>query len=202
MLEPVDQKRITQSIARAESGTAAEIVCVLARSSSSYSMVPLVWAAAVALSAPAPLITLTSMSAQKIYIVQIIVFIVFGLLLSIGSIRIHLVPRRIKRLRAYTLALRQFQVRGMSSTSGRTGVLIFVSLAEHYARIMVDDEIEALIPKQQWQQIVDNLALAMREGQVTDGFVNAVESCGALLADHLPPRESAGNEIPDKIYLI
>jgi len=41
-----------------------------------------------------------------------------------------------------------------------------------------------------------------RKGDVSRAFVNAVESCGALLADHLPPRESAGNEIPAKIYLI
>ncbi len=62
-LEPLDQARIATAIAEAEARTSAEIVCVLARDSGAYALYPLVWAAALALALPAPLIAFTELSA-------------------------------------------------------------------------------------------------------------------------------------------
>ena len=50
-----------------------------------------------------------------------------------------LLPRRVKRAAAYRLATEQFVVRGIARKKDRSGILIFVSLAERYARIIADE---------------------------------------------------------------
>ena len=70
-------------------------------------------------------------------------------------------------------------------------MLIFVSLAERYARIVADDGIAARVPQSQWQGAVDALVAHMREGRIADGFVAAIERCGAVLAEPFPGRGAA-----------
>ena len=53
-------------------------------------------------------------------------------------------------------------------------ILIFVSLAERYARIIADDGI-ARVPQPEWQGAVDALVAHMREDRVADGFVAAID---------------------------
>jgi len=73
--------------------------------------------------------------------VQIAVFISAALVFSWRPLRLLLVPRAVRRTRAHRAALEQFVVRRIAHTKGRTGVLIFVSLAERYARIIADEGI-------------------------------------------------------------
>ena len=59
MISQADRERIADAICAAEAKTSGEIFCVIARHASDYRLVPLAWAAAVALAVPAPLIYLT-----------------------------------------------------------------------------------------------------------------------------------------------
>ena len=81
-------------------------------------------------------------------------------------------------------------------------MLIFVSLAERYARIIADDGISARVPQSQWQAAVDALVAHMRAGRIADGFVAAIDLCGDELAKNFPPTETSRDELPDRIYLI
>ena len=197
-----DRKRIGASIKAAEARSSGEIVCVLARSSGDYSAVPLAFAAIVALALPWPLIGLTQYPIQRIYVLQLLLFCALALLLSLPSLRLALVPRALQRAQAHRAAAEQFLIRGMARTGGRTGVLIFVSLAERYARVIADDGIAAKVGQAEWQGIVDGLVAQMRNGRVADGFVAAVEASGAVLAAHFPPRGPGVDELPDRIYVI
>jgi putative membrane protein len=98
--------------------------------------------------------------------------------------------------------MEQFRSRGLAGKSGGAGVLIFVSLAERYARIIVGDEMSARVPKAQWQVAVDALIAHMRDGRIADGFVAAIDLCGNELAKHYPRTGASRNELPDRIYLI
>ncbi len=201
-LVEADQERIAIAVAQAEQLSSAEIVCVLARSSSDYAMIPLVWAASTALVVPAPLIAFTELSAHRIYLLQIVVFAIASIILSLPALRFNLVPRRLKRARAYDMALRQFRMREVASTGGRTGVLIFVSMAERYARIVVDDAVAAVIEQSQWQLAVDELVDGMREGRIADGYVAAIKRCGDLLAAHFQLVADDKDELPNRIILL
>ena len=86
--------------------------------------------------------------------------------------------------------------RRISHTQGRTGVLIFVSLAERYARIIADEGIAAKVDQKEWQAAIDGLTAQMREGHVAEGFLAAIGACGEVLARHAPPGEGARGNCP------
>lgn len=197
-----DAERIAAAVETAERRTTGEIVCVLARSSSHYGHAPLLWAAALALSTPALLLALTQLSAQATYLIQIGVFFAAAGLMSLPVLRYALVPRAAKRARAHRAALEQFFARRVSRTRDRNGVLIYVSLAERYARIVADDGIAAKVDQDVWQSAVDALVACMSQRRVGDGFVTAIESCGAVLAAHFPSDGGGPNELPNKLIVL
>jgi putative membrane protein len=202
MISQSDKARVSDAIRDAESRTAGEIFCVIARHSSDYRLVPIAWAAAIALFAPLPLIKLTGWSAEAVYLSQLICFLVTALALSHPKLRFHMVPRRAKHDRAHAEAMRQFIVQGLDKTEHRTGVLIFASTAERYAEIIADAGINEKVSPQVWDNAVNALVSAIKAGRPVDGFLAAIEQCGAVLATHFPPGALKRDELPDKLLEI
>ncbi len=196
-----DYDAIAAAIRDAEAKTCGQIVCVLARSSSSYVHIPILWASALALATPWPLIFFTQLSVERIFLLQLAVFIAAGLAFSWMPLRLFLVPRAVQRARAHRAALEQFVIRGIDRTPNRCGILIFVSLAEHYARIIADEGIAQKVQEGEWQAAIQALTALMREGRIAAGFTAAIERCGAVLASHAPPDGSA-NTLPDRLYVV
>jgi putative membrane protein len=196
-----DHEAVSAAIHDAEKRTCGQIICVLAHASSNYAHVPILWACALALFSPWALIEFTPWSVQRIFLIQLAVFLVAALLFSLTPLRLALIPRAVKRARAHRAALEQFVVRRVAHTKHRTGVLIFVSLAERYARIIADDGIAEKVPHAEWQAAIDELTGHMREGRIAPGFIAAIERCGVVLATHAPPDGSA-NELPDRLYVM
>ncbi|HEY3642002.1 MAG TPA: TPM domain-containing protein [Xanthobacteraceae bacterium] len=202
MIPQSDKIRVTDAIRAAEARTAGEIFCVIARHSSDYRLVPIAWAAVIALLAPLPLIYLTSWPAAVIYLWQLVAFVVAALALSHPKVRFRIVPRRAKHDRAHAEAMRQFFAQGLDKTQHRTGVLIFASTAERYAEIVADAGINERVTPQVWDQAINALTAAIKAGRPADGFVAAIEQCGAVLAMHFPPGALQRDELPDKLLEI
>jgi putative membrane protein len=196
-----DRLRISAAIKAAEAKTAGEIVCVVARASSDYLTYPIAWAALAALILPWVLVLATQLAVQRILLLQLLVFIAVFLILWFLPMRMRLVPRRVARAKAHRSAMQQFMIRGMARKQNRAGVLIFVSLAERYARIVADEGIASKVDKSVWQTAIDSLIAQTSEGRIADGFVSAVEQCGIVLAGHFPP-EGRPDELPDRIFVI
>jgi putative membrane protein len=192
---------VSAAIRAAEQRTSGQIVCVLARSSSAYAHVPVLWASLSALFVPWPLMHFTPWSVQRIFLVQLVVFLVAALLFSWMPLRLLLVPRAAQRARAHRAAVEQFVVRRVANTRNRTGILIYVSLAEHYARIIADEGIAQKVPQAEWQAAVDTMVTHMRAGEVAAGFAAAIDRCGAVLAAHAPA-DGSDNELPDRLYVM
>ena len=197
-----DQRRVASAITDAEKKTAGEIVAVVAAQSSTYLYVPFMWAALAALLVPWPLIYFTWVTVQWIYAVQLAVFIILLILMLPRAVRMMLVPRSVKHSRAHARAVEQFLVQNLHTTAGRTGVLIFVSIAEHYAEILADTGIDAKVPKGTWQEIVDKLTTEIGAGRPADGFVHAIKTVGKHLAKHFPPGSADPNELPDHLIVL
>jgi putative membrane protein len=196
-----DHEAVSAAIREAEQRTCGQIVCVLSHSSSAYAHFPILWSSVLALFTPWPLIYFTQWSVQRIFLVQLVIFIIASLALSWMPLRLMLVPRVVQRARAHRAALEQFVVRGVSRTHNRTGILIFVSLAERYARIIADEGIAHKVSGLEWQAAIDALTPHMRDGRIAQGFIAAIERCGAVLAAHAPPDDSV-KELPDRLYVI
>jgi putative membrane protein len=196
-----DHDAVSAAIREAERRTCGQLVCVLAHSSSAYVHIPILWASVLALITPWPLIVFTQWSVERIFMTQLAVFIVAGLAVSFMPLRLALVPKAVKRARAHRAALEQFMLRGITRTKNRSGVLIFVSLAEHYARIIADEGIAAKVGNAEWQLAIDALTAHMRDGRIAAGFTAAIERCATVLAAHAPP-DGSPNELPDRLYVI
>ena len=197
-----DHARISAAIRTAEARTSGEIVCVLARASSEYAAAPLLWASLTALLAPWPLLLATDWSVRSLFAAQIVIYVAALVLFSSRALRLALTPRATRRAFAHRAASEQFMARRISHTSGRMGVLIFVSLAEHYARIIADEGIAAKVDQQEWRDAIDALTAQMGKGHVAEGFVAAIEACAEVLARHAPPGDHPREELPDKLYLM
>jgi putative membrane protein len=202
MISEADKARVADAIHAAEARTSGEIFCVIAQQSSDYRLVPLAWAALLALVVPAPLIYLTLWPASAIYLVQLLVFLIVTVGLSRPGIRFHLVPRRAKHDHAHAQAMRQFFAQGLHHTEQRTGVLIFASVAERYAEIVADAGINAKVAPEVWDKAIAALIAGIKDGRPGEGFVAAVTQCGEVLAQHFPPGALNRDEVPNRLVEI
>src|SRR5262249_37703095 len=164
-----DGLRVREAIARAEKTTAGEIFAVVAHEADDYRLIPLLWATLVALAVPLPLLFVqipgswvdeasgdwravvsVLLPAAWIYGIQLIVFVVLAVVLSLPGIKPLIVPGSVKRARAHGLAVEQFLAHGLHVTEARTGVLLFVSLFERYAEIVADAGIASRVEQNVW----------------------------------------------------
>ena len=197
-----DEHRIAEAISTAEQKTSGEIVAVVAGESSTYLYAPFLWASVIALLVPWPLILWTWWPSAWIYLAQVIAFALVLAITVPRPIRYRLVPSRIKRARAQRRAMEQFVAQNMHTTQGRTGVLIFVSVAERHAQIVADTAIHQRVPDGTWQGIVNQLTRAFGAGRPVEGFVHAIEVVGQHLAAHFPPGSCDANELPDHLIVL
>ena len=199
---PGDEKRIAAALIAAERRTSGEIVAVIASESDSYSFVPFLWAALAALVVPLPLIVLTWWPIQWIYVLQLAVFAAGVAVLWSRTIRLALVPAAIKRERAHARAVEQFLVQNLHTTDGRTGVLVFVSVAERYAEVLADSGIHKKVAQGTWDAIVAKLTDEIGHGNTGDAFVHAIEAIGVHLAKHVPPGSHDPNQLPKHLIVL
>jgi putative membrane protein len=202
MISTDDQNRLSQAIRDAESRTAGEIVVVVARQAGNYRTLPLLGAFLSGLIVPWPLIWLTQLGPTYIFLIQLFTVLVLSLVFAWPPLHLALIPGAIKRARAHEAALREFASHGLSRTQGRTGVLIYVAAAEHYAEIIADIGIADRAGPQVWQEIIAELIDAIRADRAGDGLIRAVERAGAILAEHAPPHAADTDELPNKVILL
>lgn len=217
-----DHDIVTAAVAAAEAQTSGEIVTVIAAQSDDYDDVALVWAsigAFVAMSAVAlfPQFyrglydALTGGWGHELSANQWLgTVIAFGVLKWIGiwlillwrPLRLWLTPRSILAQRVRTRAVKLFRVGAEAKTIGRTGVLLFVSLAEHRADIVADQAIASKVSPDIWGDAMAALIAHVREGRPGEGMAAAVAQMGAVLAEHFPKGDDNPNELPDRLIEI
>ena len=197
-----DRERISSAIHAAEAKTSGEIVCVLAQTSSDATALPVLIAAVSALALPWLLVAFSAMTVYRILSLQVVVFVALMVILCLPRVRVALMPRKVRRAVAHRMAMEQFTIRGIARKKDRSDILIFVSLAERYARIIADDGIAARVPQSEWQAAIDALISHMRDNRIADGFIQAINLCGGELAKHFPRTEASREDLPDRIYLI
>ena len=200
-----DHVRIAEAIRKAETETSGEIYAVLARSSDDYFfaagfvatcgiLIASVIAAFLAhwywFDIRLPMFGLAVLAA---FLTAMLVLWFFP------SVRMLLVPRRIRYKRAHLNALQQFLARNVHITEHRTGILLFVSMAEHYAEVIADAGIHARVEQDEWNAIVATLIHHASRAQVAEGFVLAIGQAGLLLEKHFPAGADNINELDDHL---
>lgn len=229
MLSETDRARIEAAVKAAEAGTTGEIYCVVAPESSEYLEVPIAWGAIAALAAPAVLLaggvhvtapddigggwSAAQMSSAAeaaaraalsgAILLQCALFVAVAIAVAIPVVRHFMTPRALKRERVRRRAHEQFLAKNLQATRERTGVLIYVSAREHMAELIADEGIAAKVAAGAWDGAMARLMDGFKAGRPADGFEEAISLCGAILAEHFPPRDDGNpNELSDSVVVL
>ena len=204
-ISATDHERITQAIRAAERRTNGEIFAVVAHRSDDYFFVSgfviALWTLAIltVLAFAAWLYGVTFdpvifAAAQCVSLIASLLLLKF-----VPNLRLWFVPKKIAFQRASAEAVRQFLAHGVHATSTRTGILIYVSLAEHYAEVVADSGIAEKVDQSQWDGMVADLVANAGRGDVAKGFLTAIDRAAGLLALYFPPVLGQENEVDDRL---
>lgn len=214
-----DHARVADAIRSVESRTDGEVLVVAAANSDSYNDVVLHWALLLALLPPALaaawphlLLRATELAdprwdeapslrvALTLLLAAIAIFFLLGRwLFGMPALRGALTPAATKDRRVRRRALALFRATTEARTASRSGVLLYLSLAERRAEIVADAAVHALAPRERWGEAMAALLGPLREGRPGEGIAAAVERIGAVLATHLPHTGTDPNELPDRV---
>ena len=214
-----EHETVSTAVAAAESSSAGEIVTIVTDQSDGYADVALAWAALVAMTAltvlslfPAFYLGLydrvlgdwgREWTPQGIFTlaatVAILKFLGMVLLQLWRPLKFWLVPGLIKAARVRARAETCFKVGAERRTHGRTGILIYVSMAEHRAEIVADAAIAGKVSPEVWGEAMAALLKGLRADDLAGGLVGAIEKVGAVLAQHFPRAADDQNELPDRV---
>jgi len=211
-LSEQEKQSLIATIKHAESGTEAEIVTVIAEASDGYRYIPTLWAALIALSIPG-LHYLWSLStsggwaeteqslssSQWLYPIQVLVFFGLCLIFLNSKLRVWMIPTSIKHQRAARHAREQFFLQNLHETQGRTGILLFVSVAEHYVEIIVDTAIADVVNNDTWSDTVNDFIKQVRNGNIAEGFEQTIEHCRVVTWEHFPTSQRNPDELPNHL---
>ena len=219
MLTETDRQNIADAVAAAELASAGEIVTIMTPTSDTYRDVALVWAMFAAFLALAALELWPAFALGLIeqalglwahewspravlgiaLTVAVVKFLAVLLLMAWQPLRLVLTPAPIKHARVHARALTCFRVGAQARTTGRTGILIYLSMAEHRAEIIADEAIASKVSPEVWGDAMHALLTEIRAGRVGDGMVAAIQKVGVVLAEHLPRAADDQNELPDRV---
>ena len=84
-------------------------------------------------------------------------------------------------------------------TEHNDGVLIYLLLAEHKIEIVADRGIARRVPQSHWDQVLQDMREAFRQGRFEAGLSHAIDQVDAVLREHFPlqPGQANPNELPD-----
>jgi putative membrane protein len=126
-------------------------------------------------------------------------FTVALLILKYMPLRLALTPAATKTRRVRRRAVAVFKSAAERRTTGRTGILIYLSMGEHRAEIVADEAITGVTSPETWGEAMAALIAEVKEGRPGDGIVAAVGEVGQVLTKHFPRSHTDTNEIPDKL---
>lgn len=217
-LTEADHARVSAAVTKAELATDGEIVTVVAGRSDAYHDVALHWTVlamlfVLALLAwqPAPvewlhamLVDAWSETPPRWYltfalILMALTFLVARVVLALDALRMALTPGATKTRRVHRRALALFRTAAEKRTKASTGVLLYLSLAEHRAEIIADESIHSRVSADVWGAAMAALITAVKDGRPGDGLAEAVAQIGKVLAEHFPRSEGDTNELPDRL---
>ncbi|MDZ4140096.1 MAG: hypothetical protein U0995_10080 [Erythrobacter sp.] len=218
-LDDAGRKLVADAVTAAEAQTSGEIVTVLADRSDGYTDVALLWAVGAAFTVmslfaafPLPFLDLwdrliggwghqwsTGELASMVIGLGLLTFLAAMLVQQWEPLKFALIPGPTKTIRVHAQAVRQFKVGADRRTTGRTGVMIYLSMREHRAEIVADESIAAVVSAEVWGEAMGDMLIEIRKGRIAEGLAAGIGDVGFVLAQHFPRGADDVNELPDRL---
>lgn len=219
LMSEADHRLVSEAVAAAENNTSGEIVTLVAAQSDSYRDVALHYAALAMLAVP---VALALMPARWIdwwsalllgwngewtrgslmlalIVMMALAFLVVRLALGWTPLLLALTPGFTKTIRVRARAIAHFRSACEGRTTGRTGILIYLSMAEHRAEIVADQAITSKVDPAVWGAAMAAMVDEVRQGRIGNGMALAVGHIGGVLAEHLPRHAGDVDELPNRV---
>ena len=219
LLSPEDHASIARAVARAERESDGEIVTIVSPRSDAYHDVGLHYAVLAMLLVPLLLAILPQglidwsiglllgWNAEPnraevmlfLFAKMTAVFLIVRFGLAYMPLRMALTPGATKSRRVHRRAVELFRASCELKTRRRTGILIYLSLAERRAEIVADRAIAEQVEPAAWGEAMADLIDEVKHGRPGEGLAKAVERVGAVLARTLPPTLDNPDELPNRV---
>jgi uncharacterized membrane protein len=92
-----------------------------------------------------------------------------------------------------------FAVLDMHKTERRNGVLFYLAIEDHKFAILGDKGINAVVPKNFWENIKDTMRERFKLNELAEGLCMGILMAGKELKAHFPKGDNNPNELPDEI---
>lgn len=211
VIERLDEEQVREAVQRAEERTAGEIVPVVVPRSASYEVVTWRGAGLVALVALAVMLSVLQLydgwGLGWLFTPWGAVLVTLGAGLT-GALLGTYVPPFQRMLAGSDLldetvhrrAMQSFVEEEVFDTQDRTGILLFVSLREHRIEVLGDTGINERVNPDDWVEVVARIRTGIRNDNLTEGLVEAIEMCGRLLERKgIGVRPDDENELPNTV---
>jgi len=116
-----------------------------------------------------------------------------------GEIRVHMQPRVGSGADIRSVAERTFERLGMTKTQLRNGVLLFIASEDRQFTILGDKGIDEKVPAGFWDDIAAKLTSRFKNGEFTDGIVDAITAAGNHLKEFFPRSADDVDELSNEI---
>ncbi len=192
--------RVTEAIKQIEAQTSAEVVVAVRRRSGTYRQADYLFGFVCSLVVLGVLLFAPQEFLVEAMPLDVLLAFAAGAFLSsrVAIVERALTSRKARRAQVALAARAAFVDLGVTRTSGRTGVLVYVSAFERAVEVVADlgfsaDARARLEPRFQ------ALDAAVRGGLELDPFLAALTALGPPLGELYPHRDDDVNELPDEV---
>lgn len=189
---------IAAAVKDGEAKTSAELVVVVRARSGTYRDVHYLFGFLLGVATLMLLLYLPHEFPLALFAVDVIVSFIVGTSLAAGvsAFGRALVSKKRMDAQVDEGSHAAFFQRGVTKTSARTGVLVFVSLFEQQARVIADLGIDVGEMGEAW---TGALAAANESARDPEMIPAAIRALGVALAEHHPRGAGDKNELPDEV---
>ena len=205
-----DLERIKVAVRNAEDKISGEIVPVFVEKSGYYTIAnyraALIGAAAIFL-----LIIIFDRYVPSLAVYDPLLIFVFSALGGLaGALKAHFIPfvRRMMLSQSHLdqatrkRAENAFLEEEVFNTRHRTGIMIFISFFEHEVMVMADRGISKVVEQREWDKMVRDIILNIKQDKVVEGIEAAIKRCGEILLEKgFLKTEDDVNELRDDLRI-
>lgn len=198
-LDEYEKKQIEKEIENLERKSSAELVAVTTVKSSSYRfesvVVPLIITSLISF-----ILVFSEISSMNLFQIQFLVFITLYFIFNrFDTLLISLLPKAYRYEKASQKAKQEFVKLGLHDTKTKKAIMFYVSKKEKYVEIISDSAIKEKIDDKYWQKIIDEFIQDVKNHELANGYLKAINSCSNILIENFPIEEDDENELSNEV---
>ena len=192
---------LTRAVTAFEAGTAAEIVISVRPRSDTYPRAGILVGTLGALLTTAFLLySGPEFDLWWFLLWPAAVGLVLGHAANVRALQWLLTSATAREKRVLEAARAVFVERGIADTRGRTGVLLYVSVAERIAVVISDRGVRQAVPASEWDPAVAAITGAVARGATALVLVAPITALAAVAREYLPRAADDINELADAVH--